>query len=156
MRKLSVLTLVSLFLFASGGCLKNEACNPKSVSSEAAAIQAYAAGNGITAEAHSSGLYYEILDPGAGATPDNNSTIYIRYTGRLTDGTVFDQKSDASLTGWVLGGLIEGWRIGLPLIKEGGHIRLILPSAMGYGCMNYGTIPANSILDFDIELVDVQ
>lgn len=156
MRKFSILLIAAVAVFTGTGCLKNETCSPKSVSSEAPAIQAYAQTNGIAAVPHTSGLYYEILDPGSGDAPDDNSTIYIRYTGKLLDGTVFDQKTNAAETGWILGGLIEGWRIGLPLIQEGGHIRLIVPSAMAYGCMPYGGLPGNSILFFDIELVDVQ
>lgn len=136
--------------------MKNETCNPTSVASDAPAIQAYASQNGIAATNHPSGLYYAVLDPGTGDAPTANSNIFIRYTGRLLNGTIFDQKQDETQTGWPLSGLIEGWKIGLPLIKEGGRIRLLIPSALAYGCMNYGAIPANSILDFDIELVDVQ
>jgi len=51
--------------------------------------------------------------------------------------------------------LIAGWQIGLPLIHKGGEIKLIVPSSLAYGCGN-GPLPANSILYFDIHLVDVQ
>jgi FKBP-type peptidyl-prolyl cis-trans isomerase FkpA len=73
----------------------------------------------------------------------------------LLDGRVFDQQADATKTGWVLGSLIAGWQIGLPLIQKGGEIKLIIPSSLGYGCDN-GALPPNSILYFDIHLVDVQ
>src|SRR5690606_6720085 len=106
-RKFSILLIAAVVVFTGTGCLKNETCSPKSVSSEAPAIQAYAQTNGIAAVPHTSGLYYEILDPGSGDAPDDNSTIYIRYTGKLLDGTVFDQKTNAAETGWILGGLIE-------------------------------------------------
>jgi hypothetical protein len=67
----------------------------------------------------------------------------------------FDQQADSSKTGWILGSLIPGWQIGLPLIHKGGEIKLIVPSSLAYGCGN-GPLPANSILYFDIHLVDVQ
>ncbi|MBL7743862.1 MAG: FKBP-type peptidyl-prolyl cis-trans isomerase [Chitinophagaceae bacterium] len=152
-----VLSLILLFMLVSGThCIKDKTCTPKTPSSEAATIQAYAGLNGIAAVPHSSGLYYEILDAGTGPAATTTSTIFITYTGKMLDGTVFDQQSNAAATGWPLNQLIEGWRIGIPLIKEGGHIRLLIPSSMAYGCTGYGGIPGDAILDFDITLVDVQ
>ena len=55
-----------------------------------------------------------------------------------------------------LGGVIMGWQIGLSLLQKGGVIRLIIPSSLAYGCRDNGSIKANSILYFDVELVDVQ
>ena len=156
MRISSLFLALSVLLVTSSGCLKNDTCSPRSVSSEADDIEEYASLIGMNTSTHSSGLYYEILDPGTGDAPEANSTIFIRYTGKLLDGTVFDERTDASTTGWPLSGLIEAWRIGVPLIREGGHIRLLVPSSLAYGCANYGAIPGNSILYFDIELVDVQ
>jgi FKBP-type peptidyl-prolyl cis-trans isomerase FkpA len=114
----------------------------------------------MNALAHSSGMYYEIIDPGSGATPTLSSNVVITYTGTLLDGTVFDQRTTPNNTAsdppWPLSQLIEGWRVGLPLIHEGGHIKLIVPSSMAYGCTGYGMIPGNAILYFDINLIDVQ
>jgi FKBP-type peptidyl-prolyl cis-trans isomerase FkpA len=98
---------------------------------------------------------YQIVDTGTGATPNLNSKVYITYTGTLLNGSVFDQQSNSALTGWPLNQLIEGWRVGLPLIKVGGEIKLIVPSSMAYGCTGYGGIPANAVLYFDIHLVNV-
>jgi FKBP-type peptidyl-prolyl cis-trans isomerase FkpA len=157
----------SFFLFLLGGgvllvsqtgCLKSsssQSCTPASVSSEEPAIIAYASANGINTTRHSSGLYYEIISPGNGASPSSTSKVFVTYTGQLLDGRVFDQQADATKTGWVLGSLIAGWQIGLPLIQKGGEIKLIIPSSLGYGCDN-GALPPNSILYFDIHLVDVQ
>jgi FKBP-type peptidyl-prolyl cis-trans isomerase FkpA len=160
----SVLSVVLLFLMFTGvRCIKGAAgnCSPRTVSSEASQMLAYAQANGINATAHSSGLYYEIVDPGTGASPTLNSRIVITYTGMLLSGTIFDQKVNPNndATGpnspWPLSDLIEGWRIGIPLLKVGGRIKLIVPSAMAYGCTGYGSIPGNSILFFDINLVNV-
>jgi FKBP-type peptidyl-prolyl cis-trans isomerase FkpA len=155
--------LVLFFLLLTGlGCVKNTACTPKAASSETTQIQNYATANGIAAVATSSGLYYQIIDPGSGASPSITSKVVITYTAMLLDGTVFDQRTtpnNSQTPGpdspWVLGDLIEGWKIGIPLIKKGGHIKLIVPSSMGYGCASYGAIPGNSVLFFDINLVDV-
>ena len=117
----------------------------------------YCTANSINYSTHSSGLLYEIITPGTGNTPSLTSKIYITYTGKLFDGTVFDSQSNAALTGWVLSTLVDGWKVGLPLIKKGGRIKLVVPSSMGYGCAGSGTsIPSNSPLFFDITLIDVQ
>jgi FKBP-type peptidyl-prolyl cis-trans isomerase FkpA len=71
------------------------------------------------------------------------------------DGTVFDQTTTQPLN-FPLGNVIVGWQIGVPLIKKGGKIRLLIPSGYGYGQGGSGKIPSNAVLDFDIELVDVQ
>lgn len=150
--------VVLFILFAGPGCLKKTTtdCTPKTTASEAGQIQAYAAANSISATAHSSGLYYQVINPGSGPTASATSTIYITYLGKLLDGTVFDQQSNSAATGWALNQLIEGWRVGIPLIQKGGEIKLIVPSSMAYGCGPYGSIPGNSILYFDITLVNIQ
>lgn len=151
-----VLSLV--FLLAGGvGYIKETGCQNKSIDSERAAIQAYATANGITATAHSSGLYYQVINPGSGVTPNSNSKVFVTYTGKLLDGTQFDAgTTPVTGGGWTLSGLISGWQVGLPLIQKGGSIKLIIPSSMAYGCQGAGTIPSNAILFFDITLNDVQ
>jgi FKBP-type peptidyl-prolyl cis-trans isomerase len=159
MKKIVAALSLSFTLIFTGGCLKSSdsnTCTPKTVQSEQAQIVAYAAANGITATAHSTGLYYQVTNTGSGATPTLSSKVFVTYTGKLTNGTVFDSQTNATLTGWTLGSLIAGWQIGIPLIQKGGSIKLIVPSSMAYGCQGVGTIPANSILYFEITLVDVQ
>lgn len=142
--------------------MKSKTCNPKAPSTEAAQIQSYALSNGINATPHASGLYYEIIDPGSGTTATLNSRIVITYTAKFLNGTIFDQRQNPNNTAqdgaeapWPLSQLIEGWRVGIPLIQKGGRIRLLIPSAMAYGCNGYGAIPGDAILDFDITLVDI-
>jgi FKBP-type peptidyl-prolyl cis-trans isomerase FkpA len=150
--------LLTGLVLSQTGCLKSstsQSCTPASVSSEEPAILAYASNNGIFGNHHSSGLYYQIISPGSGAIPTLNSKVFVTYTGELLDGRVFDQQADSSKTGWVLGSLIPGWQIGLPLIQKGGEIKLIIPSSLGYGCDD-SRLPVNSILYFDIHLLDVQ
>jgi len=157
--KTFVLVLVGgMLLYSQTGCLKSSAsqsCTPASPSSEEPSITAYATAQGINATKHSSGLYYEIISQGNGPTPTADSKVFVTYVGKFLNGTVFDQQANSDQTGWQLKSLIEGWQIGLPLIQKGGEIKLIVPSALGYGCGN-GVIPASTILYFDVHLVDVQ
>ena len=83
-----------------------------------------------------------------------SSTITVKYTGKLTNGTIFDQNQTGA--SFVLSSLILGWRKGLPLIQKGGSIILYIPPSLGYGCSSVGGIPPGSNLVFDIELLDVQ
>ncbi len=135
---------------------KDSACKTVDPKAEEPAMLSYASANGITPVKHSSGMYYQIITPGTGATPAMGSIVSVTYTGKLINNTVFDMQEDASKTKWPLNTLIEGWQIGIPLIKKGGKIKLLVPSKYGYGCNGAGPIPGNSILIFDIELVDVQ
>lgn len=157
MRLLKLPLILALFALSGMSCLKkNEGCSQKSPASEADAMINFATANGITPTTHSSGLIYQIINGGSGATPTVNSTIYITYVGKFLDGTIFDQQTNSAATGWPLAQLIEGWRVGIPLIKKGGTIKLIVPSSMAYGCQGYASIPANAILYFEVSLVDVQ
>jgi FKBP-type peptidyl-prolyl cis-trans isomerase FkpA len=155
--------LAILFLVVLAGCKKDEEvavdCNAlPSVTvpaGEITALQAYLTANGITATQHSSGLFYTIVTPGTGTvTPNQCSGVSVTYTGRLTTGATFDQATTA--VSFTLSGLITAWRIGIPLIKAGGAIKLYVPPSLGYGSQAVGSIPANSILVFDIGLVNVQ
>lgn len=146
----------------SMGCLKKETgCPPPSniiaPVSEQQVIADYLAANNITATKHSSGLYYNILQQGAGESPNNCSSIVINYVGQLSNGSKFDEGKNA----FVLGSLIEGWKKGLPLIQKGGRIKLYIPPTLGYGSSDIRdngvvVIPANSMLIFDITLLDLQ
>jgi FKBP-type peptidyl-prolyl cis-trans isomerase FkpA len=130
------------------GCTYEE-CAVKAPADQEQAVQDYLNSQGITnAVKHCSGLYYVIDEPGTGGTPEGCSAVDVTYTGSLTNGTVFD----SGPTQLSLGSVIRGWRNGLPLIKEGGKIRLFIPPALGYGDQPNGPIPEKSILIFSIEL----
>jgi FKBP-type peptidyl-prolyl cis-trans isomerase FkpA len=123
------------------------------------AIRAYAIANKIPViKDPQYNIFYQILAPGDGADVVVNtlSSIKVTYTGRLLDGTTFETKTTP--TDFLsLGGMITGWQAGIPLIKKkGGKIRLLLPSFYGYGNQPNGPIPANSVLDFDVTLIDVK
>jgi FKBP-type peptidyl-prolyl cis-trans isomerase FkpA len=116
-------------------------------------IQQYLADHQLTALKHESGIYYIINAPGNEYHPTHNSYITVKYKGYLTDGTVFDQTGEEEAFSASLNTLIGGWRLGVPLIGIGGKITLFLPSYYGYGSMGYVSIPANSVVIYEIELV---
>jgi FKBP-type peptidyl-prolyl cis-trans isomerase len=153
-RYLFIAPLFSILFF---GCIKGEdPCQEKTVQSEQAAITAYAAQNGITPTMHPSGINYQIITQGSGPAPTVNSMISVKYTGKLLNGTKFDESLTPTAL-FTLSGAIQGWQLGVPLINEGGIIKLIIPSSLAYGCVGSGAvIPPYSVLYFEVELVDVQ
>jgi len=142
-------------IFAGDGCVKDAICTDKTIQSEQAEIVNYAAANGISATAHSSGLYYQITNAGSGPAPTSGSKVSIKYTGKLLNGTIFDSQTSAPVS-YSLNSLIKGFQTGLPLIQKGGTIKLIVPSSLGYGCNGFGSVPGSAILYFEVELTDVQ
>ncbi len=123
--------------------------------SEIAILQTYITAAHPAAIQHSSGLFYEILLPGAGtAVPGVCNTVTVKYSGYLTNGTKFDENLGG--ISFKLGQLIIGWQKGIPLVKKGGSINLYIPPSLGYGSSAVGSIPANSILVFNIQLLDFQ
>ncbi len=149
-----LLLLGSMLLLVNGACFKNDLCKNKSIDSERATIQAYAVANGITATEHSSGIFYQIINPGSGTVPTASSNVSVKYIGKLTSGMIFDDKTTTAVN-IGLSQTIKGWQYGMPLIGEGGMIKLIIPSSLGYGCTGFGTVPESAILYFEIELIDV-
>lgn len=145
--------LLAPFLFA--GCGKTDTeCVPATVASEKAAMVAYCTANNITYTEHESGILYEIIAPGLGIKPKLTNTVSAVYTGKFLNGTQFD--ASANPVSFLLSGVIKGWQIGIPLIKKGGRIKLVIPSSLAYGCNGSGSIPANSPLYFEVTLTDVR
>ena len=104
-----------------------------------------------------SGLKIIIQKPGA-ATSQKGDTLYLRYTGKLADGTVFDStdKHGGKPFGMKLGAgqVIKGWDEGLMGMAVGEKRQLIIPPELGYGAAGSPpAIPANATLTFDVELV---
>ncbi|MBO9204813.1 MULTISPECIES: FKBP-type peptidyl-prolyl cis-trans isomerase [Niastella] len=136
------------------GCSNKDKNEPRctTAAEDDATMQKYINDNGISATKHASGIYYQIIEPGTGATPTINSTVKANYTGKFTNNSSFD----SGVASFPLGGVIVGWQIGIPLIKQGGKIKLIIPPYLAYGCSDYRGIPGNSVLVFDVELQEVQ
>jgi FKBP-type peptidyl-prolyl cis-trans isomerase FkpA len=108
----------------------------------------------LEATHHSSGVYYIISEEGTGGNPTYNSIVTVKYKGYLTDGSVFDQTTGDETFTYSLNQLIKGWIIGIPLLQRGGIGTLFIPSELGYGSNDLQGIPPNSVLIFEIELID--
>lgn len=152
------LSVILLFL----SCTKEANCpysEPTKIASaaEISDLQNYINTNGISASQHPSGVFYTIVQNGSNSAPNICSVITAKYKGTLlSNGTVFDSTAANAVLKIELGQLIEGWQRGLPLIRTGGKINLYIPPSLGYGSAPYATIPANSYLKFEVELVNVE
>lgn len=107
-----------------------------------------------------SGLYYKIAELGTGSPITPDSTVVAEYTGKFFNGVVFDKTVNGSGATFQLSGansVVKGWQEAIPLIKQGGSIRIILPSSLGYGLAGDPSrgLPAFTSLDFDIKVTDV-
>ncbi len=103
------------------------------------------------------GVYYRILNQGSGKAVSVSDSVKVFYKGYLfSDGSVFDQTKEEPRQ-FPLSRLITGWQIGVPLIKEGGKILLVIPPHLGYSIRTRSPkIPPNSILVFEIEVVQAK
>lgn len=105
-----------------------------------------------------SGLRYQVLREGAGASPVSGQYVTVHYRGTLPDGGQFDSSYDrGEPTEFAVDGLIPGFSEALKLMKVGGRLRAYVPSELGYG--EEGAIPSigpNQDLVFEIELLGVR
>ena len=143
---------VLLIAFTLSSCAKKKA--EKQAEEDEAIIQQYITDNNLDALPTGSGLYYVIDNPGTGLSCTSNSTVRVAYSGYYTDGTIFDE-SDLTGIEFSLQGVIAGWTEGIPYFKEGGNGKLLIPSALAYGKNGNSTIPGNTVIIFDINLIDV-
>lgn len=120
-------------------------------------LQAYFKKNKISPQKRSSGLYYLVTKSTDGAKPLSGKTVYVNYTGKLINGTIFDSNVGKDPFKFILGRgqVILGWDEGIAQLKKGEKATLFIPSHLAYG-ENPPTskIPANATLIFDVELVD--
>ena len=104
-----------------------------------------------------SGLQIEMLTEGSGKKPSATDVVVVHYEGRLLDGTVFDSSiARGEPAEFALNQVIPGWTEGLQLIKAGGKARLTIPSELAYGPGGVRSIPPNSVLVFEVELIEVK
>jgi peptidylprolyl isomerase len=104
-----------------------------------------------------SGLMYVVLQEGNGATPRRGALVEAHYTGRLLDGTKFDSSRDGGKPLLFLvgkGEVIKGWDEAFLSMKIGEKRILVIPPDLAYGDKGMGTIPPNSTLIFEVELIN--
>lgn len=155
--KLKLLSIVFIISMLVYGCLKNddyEPCQPRTLEQDMPAMTKFAADSSINTTQDASGLLYEIIDQGTGAVPTAGSRIVAKYTGRNLKGELFD--SGQFPQPYPLSTLIQGWQIGIPKIRVGGKIKLIIPSSLAYGCYTNDARVLNQPLYFHVELISVE
>jgi FKBP-type peptidyl-prolyl cis-trans isomerase FkpA len=162
MKYLNYLIILLSFLLAQ--CKKksataaDEICksifsNSVAPANEIASVENYILNAGITATKHPRGFYYTIIKPGSGDSITSPCTrLKVTYKGTLYTGQIFEERTIP--IEFQLDEVIQGWQTGLPFIKRGGKIKLIIPPSLGYGNKPVNSIPANSILIFDVDLID--
>ena len=132
---------------------------------DAKVIENYVAKNGLAGKTQKteSGVYYVVTQPGGGPTPNRGDVVTVHYTGKLLDGKVFDSSRTNPQAGGKpaqfqigVGMVIPGWEEGVSKLHKGEKATLIIPSMLAYGPRGNQSIPANSVLLFDIELMDIQ
>ncbi len=120
-------------------------------------VKKFEAETGKTAVTTDSGLVMIELVAGDGATPQPNDRVEVHYTGWLLDGTKFDSSVDRGTPAtFPVGGVIRGWTEALLTMKVGQKSKLIIPSELAYGSRGRPSIPANSVLVFDVELLGIK
>lgn len=146
--------ILPLFILA----LTFSACKKKDTEKQAdkdeEIIQQYISDHGLNTIATGSGLHVVVQNPGTGLACTSNSTVRVAYKGYYTSGSVFDQSSASGIQ-FNLQGVIKGWTEGIPYFKEGGNGILLIPSALGYGPEGNASIPGNTVLIFEVELIEV-
>ncbi len=132
-------------------------------------VAAVLLGAGIAWAALPQGVEVDTVAEGTGPTPTKEDVIFVRYTGKLADGTVFDRSQDVPLpiegllpkgSPLPLSRMIPGFAEGAIRMRKGGKYTLFIPADKGYGAegqkdqQGNEVIPPNSDLTFDVELVD--
>ena len=165
MKALFYLLLCSLVFFS---CQKNteeqeqqsDTSNARLAKSQAeiddGKILAYLDETSLKAEVTKDGLYYIIEEAGGEEKPSLSSVVTVHYRGTLLDGKEFDSSIGGKPLRIRLAQLVQGWQKGIPLIGKGGKITLIVPSELGYGVASTPAFGPNSVLRFDIELLDFE
>lgn len=154
MKQFSLLLLMSVLLVMACG---KEELDQSEVDRNK--ILDYLETNNLTAIEDESGLFYIIDVPGTEEKPILSDSVEVKYLGYRTDGVVFDGTNIDGTTpdrtvNFLLDDLILGWEIGIPKFGAGGNGVLLVPSGLGYGNRALPGLPANSVLIFDMELVD--
>jgi FKBP-type peptidyl-prolyl cis-trans isomerase FkpA len=128
---------------------------------DAKIVDDYCTKKGIKATKTKSGLAYAVLKEGNGAKPAAGDVVSVHYVGKLTNDKEFDSSYRNPQAGGKpvdfpigVGQVIPGWDEGVMNMTKGSKHLLVIPSNLGYGPQPQATIPANSVLVFEVELID--
>lgn len=103
-----------------------------------------------------SGLQYQVLKAGSGPKPKNTDRVRVHYHGTLIDGKVFDSSVNRGTPSeFPVNGVIKGWIEALQLMETGAKWKLFIPPELAYGEPGRPSIPPNSALIFEVELLEI-
>ena len=143
------LSLASL-IFLLAACTKDEDAQ---FNEDMKLIEQYIASSNLAnVQSDENGLHYVLREAGTGSVALDTSLVKVAYEGRLLNGNIFDRNDEAQFR---VNGLVPGFSQALLKLREGGDILVIIPSGLAYGSTARSGIPSNSILIFDIKLLEV-
>ncbi|MDP4238633.1 MAG: FKBP-type peptidyl-prolyl cis-trans isomerase [Bacteroidota bacterium] len=154
MKRTSIVFFITfLFLIIMSACKQNEYMDWKLMNDKWYSIHKSDPGFITTP----SGLCYKVIHQGYQRNPNINSWVEVNYKGTLIDGSVFDSVATGTSVGIWLSSSIKGWQEGLPKMNNGGHYIFYIPYKLGYdSATDNASIPAYSVLKFDVHLIDSQ
>ena len=153
-QRLVLVGLLAVTLVVSYMLFQNDSLTPTKIKEITDSTQEKRKGETIET---ASGLKYRVLKSGEGASPRLENQVRVHYRGRLENGKEFDssyQRGQPAI--FPVNGLIKGWTEALLLMRPGAKWELHVPAELGYGSRGVGdTIPPNSLLIFEVELLEV-
>ncbi len=143
--------LVALLIVGLSSCQKYTVSGlaATQASADDAKIQAYITANKLTFTKDPSGIYYQIVTPGTTPHPTTSSSVKVTYTSTYLNGV-----SVGKLDGYTaqLSSFVKALQIAIPKIGKDGRIIVIAPSGLLYGSGDAGNVPANSVLNYTVDL----
>lgn len=151
---MKIFSIASLFaiLFVFSACNTYSEADKQNFDQQ---IQKFIAKGSDKYEKSESGLYYHIEKEGEGDYIKFTDRVTFKYEGKFLSGEPFDHRYRRTPITFEVPQLIEGWKEAFMYLKKGGKAKIILPPYLGYGDHQLDDIPANSILFFTVEIVDV-
>ncbi|MGV0034617.1 MAG: FKBP-type peptidyl-prolyl cis-trans isomerase [Candidatus Azotimanducaceae bacterium WSBS_2022_MAG_OTU7] len=150
--------LIPIVLLMLAGCSETQETSPSQGSQDLGQAYLYTNAQKPGVKVMASGLQIEIIKSGEGRSPSATSNVLTHYHGTFINGDVFDSSVDRGTpAGFPVNRVIAGWTEALQMMKEGDKWRLVLPPEIAYGERGAagGRIPPNTVLVFEVELIEV-